>query len=30
VREHYTPTYYSAYVRDPDGNNVEVVCNKAE
>jgi catechol 2,3-dioxygenase-like lactoylglutathione lyase family enzyme len=25
VREHYHPTYYAAFVRDPDGNNVEVV-----
>jgi catechol 2,3-dioxygenase-like lactoylglutathione lyase family enzyme len=29
VREHYHPTYYAAYVHDPDGNNVEVVCHKA-
>jgi hypothetical protein len=21
------PDYYSAYVNDPDGNNVEVVCH---
>jgi catechol 2,3-dioxygenase-like lactoylglutathione lyase family enzyme len=27
VREHYHPTYYAAYVRDPDGNNIEVVCH---
>jgi catechol 2,3-dioxygenase-like lactoylglutathione lyase family enzyme len=25
VRELYHPTYYGAYVLDPDGNNVEVV-----
>ena len=25
MREHYHPTYYAAFVRDPDGNNVEVV-----
>jgi catechol 2,3-dioxygenase-like lactoylglutathione lyase family enzyme len=25
IREHYHPTYYAAFVRDPDGNNVEVV-----
>lgn len=25
LREHYHPTYYAAFVRDPDGNNVEVV-----
>lgn len=23
----YTPTYYAAFVIDPDGNNLEVVCN---
>src|SRR5918992_1591315 len=28
VREHYHPTYYGAYVLDPDGNNVEAVCHK--
>jgi catechol 2,3-dioxygenase-like lactoylglutathione lyase family enzyme len=28
VREHYHPTYYAAYVKDPDGNNLEVVCHK--
>lgn len=22
----YHPTYYAAYVLDPDGNNIEVVC----
>jgi catechol 2,3-dioxygenase-like lactoylglutathione lyase family enzyme len=27
VREHYHPTYYGAYVLDPDGNNVEAVCH---
>ena len=26
VREHYSPNYYGAFVLDPDGNNVEVVC----
>jgi catechol 2,3-dioxygenase-like lactoylglutathione lyase family enzyme len=30
VREHYHPTYYAAFVGDPDGNNVEVVCHKPE
>jgi catechol 2,3-dioxygenase-like lactoylglutathione lyase family enzyme len=30
LREHYHPTYYAAYVRDPDGNNIEVVCHKPE
>ena len=24
----YHPTYYGAFVRDPDGNNIEVVCHK--
>jgi catechol 2,3-dioxygenase-like lactoylglutathione lyase family enzyme len=27
VREIYHPTYYGAYVLDPDGNNVEAVCH---
>jgi catechol 2,3-dioxygenase-like lactoylglutathione lyase family enzyme len=27
VRPEYHPTYYAAYVRDPDGNNVEAVCH---
>jgi catechol 2,3-dioxygenase-like lactoylglutathione lyase family enzyme len=27
VREHYHPTYYGAFVHDPDGNNVEAVCH---
>jgi len=30
LREHYHPTYYGAYVGDPDGNNVEAVCHKPE
>jgi catechol 2,3-dioxygenase-like lactoylglutathione lyase family enzyme len=30
LREHYHPTYYAAYVRDPDGNNIEVVCHTPE
>ena len=28
IREHYHPTYYGAFVHDPDGNNVEAVCHK--
>jgi catechol 2,3-dioxygenase-like lactoylglutathione lyase family enzyme len=28
VRELYHPTYYGAYVLDPDGNNVEAVCHR--
>jgi catechol 2,3-dioxygenase-like lactoylglutathione lyase family enzyme len=27
VREIYHPSYYGAYVLDPDGNNVEAVCH---
>jgi catechol 2,3-dioxygenase-like lactoylglutathione lyase family enzyme len=30
IREIYHPTYYGAYVLDPDGNNIEVVCHKPE
>jgi catechol 2,3-dioxygenase-like lactoylglutathione lyase family enzyme len=30
LREHYHPTYYGAFVRDPDGNNIEVVCHKPD
>ena len=26
VRADYSPTYYAAFVVDPDGNNVEAVC----
>jgi catechol 2,3-dioxygenase-like lactoylglutathione lyase family enzyme len=26
----YHPTYYGAFVLDPDGNNVEAVCHAAE
>ena len=31
-REHpeYHPAYYGAFVRDPDGNNVEAVCHLPE
>ena len=25
-RLHYGPTYYAAYVRDPDGNKLQAVC----
>jgi catechol 2,3-dioxygenase-like lactoylglutathione lyase family enzyme len=28
VRAQYDPNYYAAFVYDPDGNNVEVVCRK--
>jgi hypothetical protein len=27
VREVYHPSYYGAYVLDPDGNNIEAVCH---
>lgn len=26
----YHPDYYGAFVRDPDGNNVEAVCHRPE
>jgi hypothetical protein len=26
----YHANYYAAFVRDPDGNNVEAVCHRAE
>lgn len=29
VRAHYHEHYYAAFVHDPDGNNVEVVCHAA-
>jgi len=28
LRPHYSPTYYAAFVIDPDGNNFEVVCRE--
>jgi catechol 2,3-dioxygenase-like lactoylglutathione lyase family enzyme len=27
VRQHYHPSYYGAFVLDPDGNNIEAVCH---
>jgi catechol 2,3-dioxygenase-like lactoylglutathione lyase family enzyme len=27
LRPHYHPNYYGAFVLDPDGHNVEVVCH---
>lgn len=30
LRPHYHPNYYGAFVLDPDGNNIEAVCHKAE
>jgi catechol 2,3-dioxygenase-like lactoylglutathione lyase family enzyme len=29
-RTDYGPTYYAAFLVDPDGNNVEAVCMRAE
>ena len=28
LRKDYSPTYYAAFLFDPDGNNVEAVCTK--
>ncbi len=28
LRAHYHPTYYGAFILDPEGNNVEAVCHK--
>jgi len=30
LRPHYHPTYYGAFVIDPDGNNVEAVCHSGD
>jgi catechol 2,3-dioxygenase-like lactoylglutathione lyase family enzyme len=30
LRADYSPTYYAAFLIDPDGNNVEAVCMKAK
>ena len=30
VRAHYHPDYYSAFVLDPDGYNIEAVCRRRE
>lgn len=30
LRAHYHPNYYGAFVLDPDGHNVEAVCNDPE
>lgn len=30
LRANYSPTYYAAFVLDPDGNNIEAVCHAAE
>jgi catechol 2,3-dioxygenase-like lactoylglutathione lyase family enzyme len=28
LRTHYHPDYYGAYLRDPDGNKICIVCHK--
>ena len=30
VRPDHQPGYFGAFVRDPDGNNVEAVCHTPE
>lgn len=30
IRQDYSPTYYAAFVYDPDGNNIEAVCHSIE
>jgi catechol 2,3-dioxygenase-like lactoylglutathione lyase family enzyme len=30
LRPHYHPTYYGAFVLDPDGHNIEAVCHSPE
>ena len=30
LRPIYHPNYYGAFVLDPDGNNAEAVCHRAE
>ena len=30
LRPQYHPSYYAAFVRDPDGNNIEAVCHAPE
>lgn len=30
IRAHYHPDYYGAFVRDPDGHNIEAVCHHPE
>jgi len=30
LRAQYHPTYYGAFVLDPDGNNIEAVCHRPE
>ena len=30
LRPEYHPSYYGAFILDPDGNNIEAVCHTAE
>jgi catechol 2,3-dioxygenase-like lactoylglutathione lyase family enzyme len=30
LRPYYHPSYYGAFVFDPDGNNIEAVCHRPE
>ena len=30
LRPHYHPSYYGAFVLDPDGNNIEAVCHRPQ
>ena len=30
LRPHYHPDFYGAYLRDPDGNKVAIVCHRPE
>ena len=30
IRAHYHANYYGAFVRDPDGHNIEAVCHTPE
>jgi catechol 2,3-dioxygenase-like lactoylglutathione lyase family enzyme len=30
LRSQYHPSYYGAFVYDPDGNNIEAVCHRPE
>lgn len=30
LRPRYDPAYYAAYIRDPDGHNIEAVCRRSK
>lgn len=30
LRPHYDPSYFAAFVLDPDGHNIEAVCRRGE